>query len=53
MCRRYYPNYISYAKYLYTNSHQCVFAVKYRDAVINCSWKERLYKYIIAIVNNN
>lgn len=38
----------------YTQIHiQCVFAVKYRDAVINRSWKERLHKYIIAIVNNN
>ena len=32
---------------------QCIFAVKYRDAVINRSWKKRLHKYIIAIVNNN
>ena len=38
----------------YTQIHlQCVFAVKFRDAVINNSWKERLHKYIIAIVNNN
>jgi len=38
----------------YTQIHiQCIFAVKYRDAVINRSWKERLHKYIIAIVNNN
>ena len=38
----------------YTQIHiQCVFAVKYRDAVIHNSWKERLHKYIIAIINNN
>jgi REP element-mobilizing transposase RayT len=38
----------------YTQIHiQCVFAVKYRDAVIQSSWNERLHKYIIAIVNNN
>ena len=38
----------------YTQIHiQCVFAVKYREAVINRSWKERLHKYIMAIVNNN
>lgn len=38
----------------YTQIHlQCVFAVKYRDAVIDATWKERLHKYIIAIVNNN
>lgn len=38
----------------FTQIHiHCVFAVKFRDAVINSSWKERLHKYIIAIVNNN
>jgi putative transposase len=38
----------------YTQIHiQCVFAVKYRNAVIQGLWKERLHKYIIAIVNNN
>lgn len=38
----------------YTQIHiQCVFAVKYRDAVVDNSWKERLHKYIIAIINNN
>jgi len=38
----------------YTQIHlQCVFAVKYRDAVISPLWKDRLHKYIIAIVNNN
>ncbi len=38
----------------YTQIHiQCIFAVKYRDAVISDSWKGRLHKYIIAIVNNN
>lgn len=38
----------------YTQIHmQCVFAVKYRDAIIHHSWKERLHKYIIGTVNNN
>ncbi len=38
----------------YTQIHiQCVFAVKYRDAVIDKQWQHRLHKYIIAIVNNN
>src|SRR5687767_9060030 len=38
----------------YTQIHiQCVFAVKYRNPVIHASWKERLHKYIIAIVHNN
>lgn len=38
----------------YTQIHiQCVFAVKYRNAVIQNVWKDRLHKYIIAIVNNN
>ena len=38
----------------YTQIHiQCVFAVKYRYAVINKLWQDRLHKYIIAIVNNN
>jgi putative transposase len=38
----------------YSQIHiQCVFAVKYRDAVIRKPWKERLHKYIIGIVNNN
>jgi REP element-mobilizing transposase RayT len=38
----------------YTQIHiQCVFAVKYRDAVIDKQWQDRLHKYIIAIVNNN
>jgi putative transposase len=38
----------------YTQLHiQCVFAVKYRDAIISKLWKERLHKYIIAIINNN
>ncbi|MFD1257072.1 IS200/IS605 family transposase [Mucilaginibacter terrae] len=31
----------------------CVFAVKYRAAVINRSWEERLHKYITGIVQNN
>ena len=38
----------------YTQIHiHCVFAVKYRESVIKKSWKERLHKYIIAIINNN
>ena len=38
----------------YTQIHiHCVIAVKYRDSVINKIWKDRLHKYIIAIVNNN
>ncbi len=38
----------------YTQIHiQCVFAVKYRESVINNLWKERLHKYVIAIINNN
>jgi len=38
----------------FTQIHiQCVFAVKYRDAVIDPVWKERLHKYIISIINNN
>ncbi|MGE0638514.1 MAG: IS200/IS605 family transposase [Bacteroidia bacterium] len=38
----------------YTQIHlQCVFAVKYRDSVINDTWKDRLHKYIIATVQNN
>jgi len=38
----------------YTQIHiQCVVAVKYRDALIQSSWSDRLHKYIIAIVNNN
>ena len=30
-----------------------VFAVKYRDGVIQASWKDELYKYITGIVQNN
>jgi putative transposase len=38
----------------YSQIHiQCVFAVKYRDAVISKTWKDRLHKYIIGTVNNN
>ncbi len=38
----------------FTQIHiQCVFAVKYREALIDASWKDRLHKYIIAIVQNN
>ncbi len=31
----------------------CVFAVKYRQAIIQPEWKERLHKYIAGIVQNN
>ena len=29
-----------------------IFAVKYRDALISSSWKERLHKYITGIIQN-
>jgi putative transposase len=31
----------------------CVFAVKYRQAIIQPEWEERLHKYITGIVQNN
>ncbi len=31
----------------------CVFAVKYRAAVISTEWEDRLHKYITGIVQNN
>ena len=31
----------------------CVFAVKYREAIIQPEWEERLHKYITGIVQNN
>lgn len=38
----------------YTQIHiHFVFAVKYRDGVIQSSWKDELYKYITGIVQNN
>jgi putative transposase len=38
----------------YTQIHiQCVFAVKYRQALIRPEYKERLQQYITAIVQNN
>ncbi len=38
----------------YTQIHlQFVFSVKYREAVIDVSWKNELYKYISGIVQNN
>jgi len=38
----------------YTQIHiQFVFAVKYRNAVIESSWKNDLYKYMAGIVKNN
>jgi putative transposase len=30
-----------------------VFAIKYRDALISSSWKERLHKYITGIIQNH
>ncbi len=37
----------------FTQLHiQFVFAVKYRNGLINASWKERLHQYISAIVQN-
>lgn len=38
----------------YTQIHiQFVFAVKYRQALIHASWKERLHQYITGIFQNN
>src|SRR5205085_11222633 len=38
----------------YTQIHlQLVFAVKYRAALIQKSWKDELYKYISGIIQNN
>ena len=38
----------------YTQIHiHFVFAVKYRDSVIQTSWKDELYQYITGIVRNN
>jgi REP element-mobilizing transposase RayT len=38
----------------YTQIHiQFVFAVKYRNALINCEWKERLHQYITGIFQGN
>ncbi len=38
----------------YTQIHiQFIFAVKYREGVINSSWKDELYKYITGIIQNN
>jgi putative transposase len=38
----------------YTQIHiHCIFAVKYRKALITNDWKERLHKYITGIVQNN
>ncbi|MEO8886828.1 MAG: IS200/IS605 family transposase [Mucilaginibacter sp.] len=31
----------------------CVFAVKYREAIIQPEWEERLHKYMSGIVQNN
>jgi REP element-mobilizing transposase RayT len=32
---------------------QCIAAVKFRKAIIDLSWKERLHQYITGIVRNN
>ena len=38
----------------FTQIHiQCVFAVKFRQSVIQPGWKERLHKYITGIVQNH
>lgn len=38
----------------YTQIHiQCVMAVKFRNAVIQPAWKERLHQYITGIVQNH
>lgn len=38
----------------YTQIHiHCIFAVKYREAMIAREWKERLHKYITGIVQNH
>ncbi len=38
----------------YTQIHlQIVFAVKFRQALIQSSWKERLHRYITGIVKNH
>jgi putative transposase len=38
----------------YTQIHiQAIFAVKYRDAVIDNAWQERLHQYITAIIQKN
>ncbi len=38
----------------YTQIHlQIVFAVKYRNRLIHRSWKNKLYKYLTGIVQNN
>lgn len=38
----------------YTQLHiQLVFAVKYRQALIDPSWKDELYKYITGIIQSN
>lgn len=37
----------------FTQIHlHCVFAVKFRDAIIHSQWKERLHKYITGIVQH-
>ena len=58
MPRRGYPypaisNYVIMSN-TYTQLYiHCVFAVKFRKAVIQLEWKERLHKYITGIIQNN
>lgn len=38
----------------YSQIHiQLIFAVKFRDAIIQNDWKEELYKYMTGIIRNN
>lgn len=38
----------------YTQIHiQCIFAVKYRQSLIELSWKNELHQYITGIIKNN
>jgi putative transposase len=38
----------------YTQIHlHIIFAVKYRDGVIQASWKDELYKYIVCVIQEN
>nr|WP_310587894.1 IS200/IS605 family transposase [Emticicia agri] len=43
-------HFYNYGKYLYSNSFAYIFAVKYRDGVIQASWKNELYKYITGVI---
>jgi len=50
--RRGYPHHDMPNTYTQLYIH-CVFAVKYRAAVISSEWEERLHKYITGIAQNN